>query len=228
MKAVEIDLDSIHNRAKIYTSSDDKLTEYQKQVNQASIDLCAKNPALLMGKKGDLMKMAQEKVHSDGYNYKKGKSRSKRTSSSSMPDSTKRTKIDTQEREARISDILEQISDIDKRIAFKQRRIETATVTRNFKTCDELSEEISELKSQRRELNCELGPLQKKAKKSSWYFQQKAAKLKDSQAVATSDPQSDKDSSVGDPAKDDRMEDDAASALYDESLNPRGLPSEQM
>ena len=38
--------------------------------------------------------------------------------------------------------------------------------------------------------------------------------------MATSDPQSDKDSSVSDPAKDDRMEDDAASALYDESLNP--------
>jgi hypothetical protein len=97
--------------------------------------------------------MAQDKVHSDGYNYKKGKSWSKCTlTSSSNPDSTKRTKIDTQEREARIGDILEQISDIDKRITFKQRRIETATATRNFKTCDELSEEISEL-SQRRELN---------------------------------------------------------------------------
>jgi hypothetical protein len=224
MKAIEIDLDSIRNEARIYTSEDDKLTEYQKKVNQASIDLCGKNPSLLLGKKGDLMKMAQDKVHSDGYNYKKGKSRSKRTlSSSSNPDSTKRTKIDTQEREARIGDILEQISDIDKRITFKQRRIETATATRNFKTCDELSEEISELKSQRRELNCELVPLQKKAKKSSWYFQNKAAKHKDSHT--TSDSQSDKDTSVSDPAKDDRMEDDAA---LDDSLNPRGLPPEQM
>ena len=61
----------------------------------------------------------------------------------------------------RISDIQEQIADIDKRIAYKQCRIETATVTRNFKTCDELSEEISELKTQRYELNYELGPLQK-------------------------------------------------------------------
>lgn len=172
------------------------------------------------------MKMAQDKVHSDGYNYKKGKSRSKRTlSSSSNPDtcSTKRTKIDTQEREARIGDILEQISDIDKRIAFKQRRIETATATRNFKTCDELSEEISEIKSQCREFNCELVPLQKKAKKSSWYFQQKAAKHKDSHT--TSDSQSDKDTSVSDPAKDDHTEDDTA---LDDSLNPQGLPPEQM
>ena len=50
MKAIEIDLDSIRNEAKIYTSNDDKLTEYQKKVNQVSIDLCGKNPSLL-GKK---------------------------------------------------------------------------------------------------------------------------------------------------------------------------------
>ena len=63
----------------------------------------------------------------------------------------------------RISDIQEQIADIDKRISHKQRRIETAAATRNYKTCDELSEEISELKTQRHELNYDLGPLQKKS-----------------------------------------------------------------
>ena len=87
-----------------------------------------------MVKKGDLMRMAQDKVHDDGYVYKKGKSRAKRSSSSSEPESSKRTKIDTKEREMRICDIQEQIADIDKRIAYKQCRIETATVTRNFKT----------------------------------------------------------------------------------------------
>ena len=38
MKAIEIDMDSICHRAKIYVSSDDKHTEYQKRVNQASVD----------------------------------------------------------------------------------------------------------------------------------------------------------------------------------------------
>ena len=90
-------------------------------------------------------------------------------SSSGELDSHKRTKIDTKERESRISDIQEQISDLDKRIVYKHRRIETASVSRNFKVYDELAEEVSELKSQRRELTCELGPLQKKSKKSSWY-----------------------------------------------------------
>lgn len=111
-------IQNLHNRDKIYTSREDKLTEYQKRVNQASIKLCLKNPSLLMGKKGDLMRMAQDKVHDDGYVYKKGKSRAKRSSCSSIPESSKRTKIDTKEREMRISDIQEQIADIDKRIAY--------------------------------------------------------------------------------------------------------------
>ena len=135
-----VDKESILDRAKIFTGSEGKLTEYQKRMNQSSIDLCTQNPSLLIGKKGDLMKMAQEKVHADGYIYKKGKSRSKRFGSSSVPDSCKRTKIDTHERQARINDILEQIADIDKRISYKQRRIETATATRSFKACDELAE----------------------------------------------------------------------------------------
>jgi hypothetical protein len=65
------------------------------------------------------------------------------------------------------------ISDIDRTIGFKQRRIETATATRNFKTCDELSQEISSLKAERREYTAELALLQKKATKSSWYYKHK-------------------------------------------------------
>ena len=41
----------------------------------------------------------------------------------------------------------------------------------NFKACDELSQEISELKSQKHEINCLLGPL--KRKQSAWYYRSK-------------------------------------------------------
>ena len=67
------------------------------------------NPALLIGKKGDLMKLAREKVHDDGYVYKKGKSRAKCScfssgSGTSSEDTvlTKRRKIDGQERQLKI------------------------------------------------------------------------------------------------------------------------------
>ena len=54
--------------------------------------------------------------------------------------------------------------------------IDTAAATRNFKTCDELSQDISKLKSQKYELNYELVLLQKKAVKSAWYHKSKQKK----------------------------------------------------
>lgn len=131
------------------------------------------NPSLLLGKKGDLIKLAQEKVHEDGYKYKKGKSRSKRHSQADGDPQPKRPKLGSVARQERMSDLKDLISDIDRTIGFKQRRIETASATRNFKTCDELSQEILSLKSERREYTAELAALQKKATKSSWYFKNK-------------------------------------------------------
>ena len=62
----------------------------------------------------------------------------------------------------KIGYLLEQIADIKRRIAFKQHRTDTAAAMSNFEACDELSQEISEFKSQKHEKNCFLGPLQKK------------------------------------------------------------------
>ena len=110
---------------------------------------------------------------------KKGKSRAKcfiscsSTSSDDRPSTSKRTKIDGQERQLKINDILEKIADTDGRITYKQCRIDTAAATKNFKTSDELSQEISELKSQKSELNYELVTLQKMAVKSAWYHKSK-------------------------------------------------------
>ena len=134
------------------------------------------NPSLLLGKKGDLFKLAQEKVYQDGYQYKKGKSRSKRYLLPEDDTQPKRSKLDSTTRQERMMEIQDLISDIDRTIGFKQRRIETATATRNFKTCDELSQEISSLKAERREYTAELALLQKKATKSSWYYKHKETK----------------------------------------------------
>ena len=131
------------------------------------------NPALLLGKKGELLKLAQEKVHQDGYQYKQEKSRSKRYSVPEDDTQTKRPRLDSATRHERMMELQDLISDIDRSIGFKQRRIETATATHNFKTCDELSQEISSLKAERREHTAELALLQKKTTKSSWYHKHK-------------------------------------------------------
>ena len=115
----------------------------------------------------------QEKVHEDGYNYKESRF-TKRSTTDDESAAPKRTKVDSAERLRRINEIYEDIDHIDTQIGFKNRRIEAATVTKSFKTCDELSAEIATLKIQRRELVTELGGLEKKAKKSAIYMKSKS------------------------------------------------------
>ena len=141
MADVVMNEESIKQKATFYEKSP---TEFQTFVNQASIDLCMKNPSLLLGSKGVLLQLARDKVHEDGYTYKKGKSRSiKHGETSTAP---KRAKVESGEGQRRINEIQEDIADIDSRIQYKKRRVEAATSTRSFKTCDEVSEEISHLK----------------------------------------------------------------------------------
>ena len=52
-------------------------------------------------------------------------------------------------------------------------RIDSAAASKNFKACDELSQELSDLRTQKHDLNCLLAPLQKKSAKSAWYYKSK-------------------------------------------------------
>ena len=51
---------------------------------------------------------------------------------------------------------------------------------RNYKECDELTEQISKFKSQKRELDVELSALNKKQKKSVWYAKKKNSSTSES------------------------------------------------
>ena len=54
-------------------------------------------------------------------------------SSHNGPFTSKQTKIDGQERQSKIIDIVKEIVDIDWRITYKQRRIDTAAATKTSK-----------------------------------------------------------------------------------------------
>jgi len=64
------DTEQIKQKA-VFFGKTDNLTQYQKQVNLASIELCLTSPSLLLGKRGDLLALAKDKVHEDGYQYKR-------------------------------------------------------------------------------------------------------------------------------------------------------------
>ena len=67
----------IAEQAIIYKeSSKRQLTNFEKSVNDAAIQLCLADVSLL-DRRGELLKNARKKVADDGYVFKKGHSRSK-------------------------------------------------------------------------------------------------------------------------------------------------------
>ena len=100
-----------------------------------------RNPGLLSDK-GELLTQARILVNQSGYQYKKGKSRSKVFGEAEIP--AKRPKLDKVLRVERVTQIQE-VATVSQQITLKEKRIEAAIGTKNFKLCDSLSEEIDDL-----------------------------------------------------------------------------------
>ena len=147
------------------------LNEYQEAMNSAANELCLSNPNLLLNQQM-LVEQARMKVNDDGYQYKKGKSRSKKfIDSTSLP--PKRRKISQEFRLKRISELQERVKDLNDQIRSKEKRREAASNIRNYKECDLLTERISELKSDQFQLEAELAALTKQQKRSSAYYRKR-------------------------------------------------------
>ena len=112
-----------------------QITEFQKRVNEAAKELCMKCPSRIKGKRGELLTMAREKVAKEGYQFKKGKSRSKVYGQGSglLPSSPKRPKYDQDMREQRLAELEESIEQTTRQITFKEKRIAQAEMTRNYR-----------------------------------------------------------------------------------------------
>lgn len=69
-------IENISEQALIYRR--DNLTPFQQKVNSAAVDLALQNPVLIQkGNRGELLNKARARVADEGYNFKKGKSRSR-------------------------------------------------------------------------------------------------------------------------------------------------------
>ena len=63
-----------------------------------------------------------------------------------------------------MAELQDKIKDLNERIEFKCKRRDAASNVRNYKECDELTEQMSNLKSEKRQLNTELSALTKRQK----------------------------------------------------------------
>jgi len=95
-------------------------------------------------------------VNQSGYEFKKGKSRSKSLQGADCEAPSKCCKNSESLRIKRISELHDDIKDYSDRLRFKEKRRQQATDSRNYKLCDQLTEEMAELKQKKREKESEL------------------------------------------------------------------------
>ena len=103
-----------------------------------------------------MLEAAQNAVYDSGYCFKKGYSRSKRWSKGYEKETVKRPKLNKEIREKWIGYINEELNHLKQRIGFKEKRVTAAANIKNFKACDEITGEISKIKSKCHELEEEL------------------------------------------------------------------------
>ena len=115
-------------------------------MNKASIELASSDPNLLQNKQ-KLIEQARLKVNAE-YTFKKGKSRSKL--SQTDVSGPKRQKTSESLWIKHIGQLEEDIQDLKDQIQFKEKWRYQAEVTKNYKSCDHLTEEMSALKKKKR------------------------------------------------------------------------------
>lgn len=130
------------------------------------------------------------------YQFKKGKSRSKRYNPT--PPSPKRKKMNQDARLARMKTLEDDIKNIKDRVSYKEKRRQVAEDMKNYRICDEITEEIGTLLKECRQLSIELKLLTKKDKNSRMYYQRKSTsksplQSSSSRSVTCSPPNSDSD-----------------------------------
>lgn len=162
--------DEIKKRSQLYVGRGKPLSAYHCAMNKAVAQLRLKNPSLLWNR-GTLLEEAQKVVDESGYIYSKGKFRSEHLHPSLETATTlpKRHTLLMETRTKHMEAVQENLKDISDRLSYKSKWRQAAETVRNYKLCDELTEDISNLKSRKRELEAEVAILKKKSKRSERY-----------------------------------------------------------
>lgn len=192
----QLEEEEIKSQATIYKKETTRpLNNYQKQINEVAQEICVKNPSMLRNRQ-KLLEMARIRVD-ESYQFKKGKSRSKRT-----PPAPKRKKVNQADRLTRMKTLEDDIKNTEQRISYKVKRRQVAEDTKNYRLCDEITEEIGTLTKEKRQLEAELKLLQKKDECSKMYFQRKSASKSPSMSSSRSETYSPPNSDYSDENQD--------------------------
>ena len=155
----------IRTKAKIYgRDPSKKITNYQQKINDAAVKLALNDPNLLLCRQ-KLLELSRTKVNERGYHFKKRKSRSKQLQSDCLPQ--KRPKSSENLRMKHVKELEEEIKDLSD----QEKRRDQAAPSRNYKVCDQLTEEMATVKKWKRECEEELHLWNKRQQQANWYKQ---------------------------------------------------------
>ena len=97
-----------------------------------------------------MLNKAKEKVIADGYLFVKRKSRSRSGSETDVENPRqKRAKISSEERSREINLLQENLKLFNDRLRFKERQIEKERCLKNFKECDNITQQMIQIRKER-------------------------------------------------------------------------------
>ncbi len=167
----QLEENKIRELATIYKKESVRpLSNYQRRVNEIAQEACIKNPSMLRSRK-KLLELACTRVD-DTYQFKKGKSRSKRHNP--MLPAPKRKKTNQNMRLVRMKTLEDDIKNTEECVVYKEKRRQVAEDNKNYRLCDELTQEIGTLSREKRQYAAELKLLQKKDEFSKSYYRRKS------------------------------------------------------
>ena len=167
---MEVDVEKIKEQSVIYKKSADLCSPYEKAINDASLQLCLDNP-LLLQERGKLLSLAREKVHAQGYQYRKKKSRSKLFGSKTeTPQVAKKPRLTQELRDKRITEINEDLAELNTRLTYLEKSRDKFVAVQQYERAAEKSKELSSLRAEKRVLQSEMSQMQKLEAKSQKYF----------------------------------------------------------
>lgn len=111
----QLEQEEIIEMATIYKKETSRpLTNYQKQLNKAAQSLCLENPGLLCKKRSFLIETARQKIIDKGFQFKKGKTRSKKGLGEVTDSPAKRRRLKTTQeiRDRRITEIEDKVTSL--------------------------------------------------------------------------------------------------------------------
>ncbi|KAI9468085.1 MAG: hypothetical protein EXX96DRAFT_591865 [Benjaminiella poitrasii] len=176
------------------------LTAYEEAINEASLQIALENPFLLISKKrGELFDLAKKKLLDSGYRYKRGSSRSKffdhhtearqPNSSSQISTVIKRKRQENAQRTserrcAEIQDLQQQLDKVvqTQKALFEKNKMTTTGHDRLTQLA--LEAELIQVEETKNQLSKEISKLKSQERKHQWYKRRKSEKVQNSDGTS--------------------------------------------